>query len=176
MADTSRKLFQGRSFTSLLLTLAFIWMSFSGLVLYIGPPGGLARRTGWTYAGLGRDDWMVQHFASCAVFLLAGLAHIWFNRRCLWSYFHAKGRRGLNRRWEILAAAALTAFMIVGAMWNVPPWNWLASGSRHLRAYRAEARQGDGHGPHSRPRDGGLGRGEGKGARDGKGFHGGRGE
>ena len=141
MADTPRKPFRLRSFTSLVLTLSFVWMTFSGLVLYLGPPGGVARRAGWTYWRLGRDDWMAQHITSCLVFLIAALVHVWLNRRVLLSYIHSKARRGLNRRWETLAAAALTAFMIAGTIWNLPPWNWAVSGSRHIRSYRTEERQ-----------------------------------
>ena len=63
-------------------------------MLYIGPPGGQARRTGWTYASLGRDDWMAQHLSSCSVFLVAAMVHIWLNRRPLWAFVHTKVRAG----------------------------------------------------------------------------------
>lgn len=148
MDETRRKRFQGRSFTSFLLTLVFVWLTFAGLVLYLGPAGGVARRTGWSFWGMGRDGWMAQHIASCSVFVLAAMAHVWLNRRALWASIHARARRGLNRRWEMLAAVALTAFLIAGTIWNIPPWNWVLSGSRHLTSYRAEARQFEqgGHG------------------------------
>ena len=166
MTDSCRKPFQFRSFTSFVMAVMFLWVTFTGLVLYIGPPGGVARRTGWTYAGLGRDGWMAQHLTSCAVFLVAGLIHICLNRRALWAYIHTKARRGINRRWELLAAGALTALLIAGTIYDLPPWSWVLSGSRHLRSYRAEAAgqgqagQGQGHG---------AGQGEHKGAGGGQG-------
>ena len=167
MAETSRKPFQGRSFTSLVLTLSFLWMTISGLVLYLAPPGGVARRSGWTYWQLGRDDWMAQHVTSCLVFLIASLAHIWLNRRPLWNYIHSRARRGLNRRWEMLAAMVLTAFMVAGTIWHVPPWSWAVTGSQHIRAYRQEEKAEQGH-HHEVGEQGEKTHGEGRG-KDGKG-------
>jgi len=169
MAEPRPKPFQARSLTSLTLVLSFLWMTFSGLVLYLGPPGGQARRAGWTYARLGRDDWMAQHMTSSLVFLIAASAHLWLNRRALWRTIHSKARRGLNRRWEMLAAAALTAFMIAGTIWELPPWNGVLAGSRHIQSYRAEEkqeRQGRRQGQKGGAKDG-------KGPR--KGYRGGRG-
>ncbi len=163
MAEMRRRLFQGRSFISFLLTLAFLWMTVAGVVLYLGPPGGVARRTGWAFWGMGRDEWMAQHIACCGVFVVASLVHIWLNYRALWAYMHSQARRGLNRRWEMLAATALTAFLIAGTIWNLPPWNWVLSGSRHLTSYRGEARHIE---------QGGQGKGSGDGT--GHGYHGGR--
>jgi len=164
MADTHRRPFRGRSFTAFLLTLTFVRMAVNGIVLYLGPPGGTARRTGWSLWGLGRDGWMAQHITSCAVFVVAALAHVWLNRRVLWSYVHARVRRGLNRRRELFAAAALTAFLVAGTIWNLSPWKWMLSGSRHLSVYREEARafEQGGHGK-------GLRRGEGAGRHRGRG-------
>ena len=148
MAEACRKTFQGRSFTTFLLTLVFLWLTVTGVVLYLGPPGGMARQTGWSFWGMGRDGWMAQHITSCAVFVLTALVHLWLNRRTLWTFLHARTRRGLNRRWEMLAAAALTEFLIAGTTRSLPPWSWVLSGSRHLTSYHAEARQFEqgGHG------------------------------
>lgn len=155
MAEARQKTFQGRSFITFLLTLVFVWLTVTGVVLYLGPPGGVARRTGWSFWGMGRDGWMAQHLASCAVFLAAALVHLWLNRRVLWAFIHVRSRRGLNRRWEMLAATALTALLIAGTIWSLPPWSWVLSGSRHLTSYRAEARRFEQGGHGKGPQDGG---------------------
>ena len=114
--------------------------------------------------------------AACAVFLLFGLLHLYLNIRPLWRYVYSKSAGGLRRKWELLLAVALIAFLVVGTLFEVPPWNYLLTGSKHLRGYRAEAkrlhgREGrgqEGHGPgpgrSEPPRDG-----RGRGRRDGRG-------
>ena len=137
-----------RSLITFVLTLSFCVMLVAGIVLYLAPPGGTARMTGWRFCGLGKDAWMAQHLSSCAVFLLAGLIHLYLNIRVLWSYIHSKAARGIRRKWELLASLVLVGFMVTGTLWNLPPWNYIFEGSRHLQAYRREAdnaRRGQGY-------------------------------
>jgi hypothetical protein len=44
--------FQLRGFVSLLLTLFFLALSFSGVMLYLTPRGRVANWTGWSMLGL----------------------------------------------------------------------------------------------------------------------------
>jgi len=133
-----------RSLITFVLTLSFCVMVVSGTVLYLAPPGGRARMTGWRFWGLGRDAWMAQHLSSCTVFVLAGLIHLYLNIRVLWSYVHTKAARGIRRKRELLAGLVLVGFMVTGTVWNLPPWNCILEGSWHLRAYRREAGRGQG--------------------------------
>jgi len=126
-----------RSFITFVLTLSFCVMIVSGVVLYVAPPGGVARMTGWRFWGLGKDAWMAQHFSSCTVFVPAGLIHLYLNTRILWGYIRSKTARGIRRKWELLTSLVL--FMVTGTLWNLPPWNCILAGSRHLQAYRREA-------------------------------------
>ena len=143
-----------RSFISFVLTLNCCVMVFSGVVLYMSPPGGLARMTGWRFWGLGKDGWMAQHMTSCTVFLLAGLIHLYLNIRILWSYIHSRTARGIRRKWELLASLALVGFMVIGTLWKLPPWNYILDGSRHLRAYQRETSSTHkGHGYRKQTRD-----------------------
>jgi len=48
--------FNVRGFTSLTLTLAFLVMLISGIVLYVTPRGRTANWTGWTMLGLEKDQ------------------------------------------------------------------------------------------------------------------------
>jgi hypothetical protein len=137
-----------RSFISFVLTLSFCVMVFSGVVLYLSPPGGLARITGWRFWTLEKDGWMAQHMTSCTVFLLAGLIHLYLNIRTLWSYIRSKHARGIRRKWELLASLILIGFMVTGTLWKLPPWKSILDGSRHLQAYQREAaspHKGRGH-------------------------------
>ena len=152
--STKTKKLHWRSFISLTLTLSCCVTIVSGVVLYLAPPGGAARMIGWRCWGLGKDAWMAQHLSSCAVFLTTGLIHIYLNIRVLWSYIHSKSVRGIRRKWELLASVVLVAFMVTGTLWDIPPWNYILKGSRHLQSYRRAAENpGGGHGYRRRTRD-----------------------
>ena len=157
--STEKKRFHWRSFISFALTLSFCVMVTAGIVLYLAPPGGVARRTGWQLWGLGKDAWMAQHISSCAVFVLARLIHVYLNIRVLWSYIHSKASRGIHRKWELLAGLVLAGFMVTGTLWNLPPWNYISEGSRHLQGYRREAKnphRGGGYRRRTRDTENGL--------------------
>jgi len=152
--SAKRKRLHWRSLVTFVLTLSCCVMIVSGVVLYLAPPGGLARMTGWRFWGLGKDAWMAQHLSGGAVFLLAGLIHLYLNIRALWSYIHSKAARGIRRKWELLASVVLLAFMVAGTLWNLPPWNYIIEGSKHLQAYRqAVENPRGGHGYRRQIRD-----------------------
>ena len=152
--STKTKPLHWRSFITFVLTLSSCVMIVSGIVLYLSPPGGVARMTGWQLWGLGKDGWMAQHLSSCTVFLLAGLIHLYLNIRVLWGYIRSKAARGIRRKWELLASGVLVGFMVIGTLWNLPPWNYILEGSRHLQAYRREAENPRGeHGYRRQARD-----------------------
>ena len=152
--STKTKSLHWRSFISFVLTLSFCVMVFSGVILYMSPPGGLARMTGWRFWGLGKDGWMAQHMTSCTIFLLAGLIHLYLNIRVLRGYIRSKTTGGIRRKWELIASLVLVGFMVIGTLWELPPWNYILDGSRHLKAYQREATsEHKGHGNRRRTHD-----------------------
>jgi len=53
----SRKGFNWRGFTSLLLAAGFLILAGSGLVLYASPRGRVANWTDWEVLGLTKHEW-----------------------------------------------------------------------------------------------------------------------
>jgi len=141
MKTKQKERFHWRSLVSFVLTLSFVMMSWSGIVLYLAPPGEEARSTGWQFWQLGRDGWIAQHLTSSTVFLLFALIHIYLNWQPMWSYLHSKAIKGLRRRWELAIAVLLVVIVIIATIWNLPPTSYLLNGSRHLRHYLQESRQ-----------------------------------
>lgn len=138
--------FHWRSFVSFLLTLSFVVMVFSGLVLYLAPSGGQARRAGWQFWLLGRDGWMAQHLTASTVFLVVSIFHLYFNYRALLSYIRNKAQKGLRRPVELAAALLIAVFLVAGTVAELPPWSYILQGSKHLRQYKKEAAEGKHHG------------------------------
>ena len=117
----ARKPFKPRILVAFLMVLGFLTGAGSGVVLYATPRGRIANWTGWSFLDLARDDWMNIHVVTGLMFLIAGLFHLWFNWKPLKAFIWQRAAQSLNRGWEMLIAAALTLFVVVGAVRVLPP-------------------------------------------------------
>ncbi|MEN6493055.1 MAG: DUF4405 domain-containing protein [Thermoguttaceae bacterium] len=114
--------FQTKGFTSLLLTLAFLALSFSGVLLYVTPRGRMANWTGWTLLGLEKGQWQSVHTNIAILFMLVAVLHIAFNWSMLWCYIKKRGSLALNMKWELLVAVVVAAVVLVGSILEWPPF------------------------------------------------------
>ena len=150
-----------RSLVSFLLSGSLIVMVLSGTVLYVAPGTGKGRLIGWSFWGMARPGWAAQHIVSSWVFAVAALMHLAVNVRTLKAYLARKvaGRVRPQRIMELLLALALLAYMVLGTLWKLPPWNTVLSGSQHYSDAVSGGKHGHGH----------NGRGQ-----EGRGYRGGR--
>jgi hypothetical protein len=116
--------FHLRSFTSFVVTLSFLLMAYSGVVLY-SAPGGKVDGSSWVRSlllGLSRPEWVGLHIVSSALFTLFAVVHLVLNGRVLLNYLRTKLRRGLNRRLELLASGLLVSLLALGTLleWRPP--------------------------------------------------------
>ena len=122
---------RGRALTAVLLLFTFLVLVISGIVLYIVPRGRVANLLDWHLLLLTKQDWGNVHIVFGALFLIAGVIHIWLNRKPLINYVH--DRFGDRRRrplpggvkWELIAAAIVSAVLLVSAIEQVPPASYL---------------------------------------------------
>ncbi len=114
-----------KGFASLLTTFSFIVMSMSGVLLFIVPQGRIAEWTDWRMLGLSKSQWGDIHITISLMFLLAGAWHIWLNWRTLLNYFTAKRETGLMMARELIISGVVTMFVIVGAVYQVPPLSYV---------------------------------------------------
>lgn len=75
--------FKFRRFITTLMGLSFLGSLVTGMVLYITPPGSVARVNNWTLVGLGKEQWDAQHICFSVVFAAAGLIHLMYNWQSL---------------------------------------------------------------------------------------------
>jgi len=102
--------FHWRAFVTLYVTLSFVLLAASGIVLYVAPPGRVANWSRWTLGALDRHGWQSVHTVFALLFVLAGAFHLWFNWRTLWFYLRSKLTEGLLAKRELaLATAAVVA-------------------------------------------------------------------
>jgi hypothetical protein len=107
-----------------------------------------------------RPGWAAQHIVSSWVFVAACLGHLLLNLRALRAYVVRKvsGHFRPQRILELILALGLLGYMVLGTIWNLPPWSNLLSGSQHysdavgqefLREHDGLGRQ-SGQGRHNR--------------------------
>jgi hypothetical protein len=147
--------FQLRGFTSLLLTLLFLALSFSGVILYVTPRGRMANWTGWTMLGLEKQGWQAIHINIALLFLIAAGLHLFLNWGLFWGYIK-------KMKLEMLVAVVIAGGLLVGTIKGISPFGSLMILNEQIKDYWERE-------PVTAPMPHAEGRGEGKGKGFGKG-------
>ncbi len=100
----SQSKFQLRGFTSILLSLAFVVVVATGLVLWLSH----AQQT----FGVGKGTWKHTHVVASLLMLTAGAIHWYLNFSVFCSYFCSKVSGRLNQWREMALAFAIVAVLI----------------------------------------------------------------
>ncbi len=133
-----RRRLHSRGLTSFVVTLSFLAMTISGVVLYLAPRARDANWAGWTCLNLRREQWVAMHIVTSTIFMFFGALHLCFNWRPLWSYAHSQLRRGINLWKELLVAGVLVGGLSAAAVMGLAPARQLVQGSDLIKAYWAE--------------------------------------
>jgi len=114
--------FHWRAFVTLYVTLSFLLLAASGIVLYVAPPGRVANWSRWTLGTLDRSGWQALHTVFALLFVLAGAFHLWFNWRALWFYVRSRLAEGVRLRRELALAAAAVLTVAGLTLADLPPF------------------------------------------------------
>jgi len=117
--------FSWRALTSMCLSVVFVVMVVSGVILFLAPSTRVAREVNWQVWRLAKGDWQNLHLVFSALFLVVATVHTVFNWRPMLNYLkmRATERRGI--RWEWLAALVLGVLVWMGTRCELPPFSWL---------------------------------------------------
>jgi hypothetical protein len=116
-----------RRIVSLVTTLSFLVMAYTGIMLFISPQGRVANWADWTLWGLGKDDYAALHMNFMVVFLLASILHIYLNWSPLMSYLRDAARRLIVVTPEFILAACLCTLVVAGTLLAWPPFRNLVA-------------------------------------------------
>lgn len=118
------KKFNWKSFISFALFISFFIIVASGLVLYIAPPGRVAKWVNWQLLGLSKEMWQALHTNFTYTFLILSIFHIFsINWRVFLSYLKKKAAGvGLHRKKELTISVVLTAAVFFGTLFSIPPF------------------------------------------------------
>jgi membrane protease YdiL (CAAX protease family) len=117
--------FSFRGFVSLLLSLSFLLIVISGLVLWLAPPGP------GVIAGMSKGAWKHLHIIIALVMLFSGVVHLYLNWATYWSYLWNRSARRPNMIWELTLTLAIVALIVGSSHWNHPPGEFGPPGGPH---------------------------------------------
>ncbi len=112
-----------RRITSLFLTLAFLIISISGIILFISPPGRIAHWTYWAILGLTKTEWQAIHIIFTFSFIFFMVLHIIYNWKFLISYMKLKIKNQFKLNKELILATFLTLFLFIFTLAEIPPFS-----------------------------------------------------
>ena len=102
--DRSKK-FHWRGLTSFLVTLGFLLLAFTGMMLYFTPKGGVAHWIDLRLLGLDKDQWAAIHMLAAILFVIAAGFHLYFNWRIFIHYIKTKAGFNLKRETSTMRPA-----------------------------------------------------------------------
>jgi hypothetical protein len=127
--------FQIKAFVSLLLSLFFLALGFSGVILYLTPRGRVANWTGWTMLGLEKQGWQAVHINIALLFLIVAGLHLCLNWGMFWGYIKKKASFRVNMKLEMLVAILIAGGVLVGTIEGVSPFGALVTLNYRIKDY-----------------------------------------
>jgi hypothetical protein len=125
MSEKAKKLFNWRSYVSVLTALSFIGMTFTGIILFFVPPGRIANWTGWTMLALTKQQWIGLHDWFSIIFVIASVFHLYLNWKPFVGYFKSKVTRAFSLRAEWALAAVTCIAVFICTLVGVKPFSSL---------------------------------------------------
>jgi len=120
----SKKAFSFRSFTSFIVTWAFVVATVTGIVLYIVPQGRIANWVDWQLLGLLKSEWGNIHLVFGAIFIAGGILHLYFNWKPFKKYLAERVSGHLHPKKELTLSLIVSLLLVAGAIGQVPPFNY----------------------------------------------------
>jgi len=115
--------FKWRAFVSVSLTITFLVMTISGIMLFVAPPGRVANWSGWTILGLSKHGWEDQHLVFATAFIVLSIFHLFvLNWKAFFNYLKSKASKGLSHPAELFASLILFVLFAAGTLWHLPPF------------------------------------------------------
>ncbi|MDD3462800.1 MAG: DUF4405 domain-containing protein [Sulfurospirillaceae bacterium] len=105
-----------RRFISLSLTLSFLMMTFTGVILFIAPKGRVANWTNWDIFGLNKTQYENLHITFSLLFFTLMVFHIYLNWKPLIAYLKNKSRAFSLLNKELILALVLNFFFFIGTL------------------------------------------------------------
>lgn len=111
-----------KKITSLTMLTSMLMMTYTGLMLFIAPPGRVANWANWELFGLTKEEYAAIHSAFMVMFIVMTILHIYYNWKPLTSYLKNSAREMVIFTKETVVALSLTVLFFLGTLYEAPPF------------------------------------------------------
>jgi succinate dehydrogenase hydrophobic anchor subunit len=116
--------FSWRAFISFGLTWSFFIIFFTGIILYISPPGRYANWVTWKIFALTKSEWQALHTVFSFTFVILSILHLFIiNWKVFLNYIKARAKVGLNKKRELIISSAIILIFCFGTLFSVTPFS-----------------------------------------------------
>ncbi len=133
MSKEKNRQFNWRAFVSVLTALSFIVMTFTGVILFVVPPGRIANWAGWTLLALTKHQWIGLHIWFSLIFVVASAFHVYLNWKPFVSYFRDKVSKGFALRAEWTLVLVICAGVFIGTLGDITPFSSLLAWNESIK-------------------------------------------
>jgi predicted DNA-binding protein YlxM (UPF0122 family) len=112
-----------KKITSLTMLLAMFTMTFTGIILFITPPGRVANWANWELFGISKELYGQIHSSFMVLFILATILHIYYNWKPLISYMKNEARQFILFTKDMIIASILFLIFLFGTIYQISPFS-----------------------------------------------------
>jgi AraC-like DNA-binding protein len=112
-----------KKFTSLTMLLTMLIMTYTGIVLFITPPGRVAYWANWELLGLNKEQYGQIHSTFMLLFVIATILHVYYNWKPLVSYMKNSAKELIIFTKEMIAATVLVLVVLIGTLYEISPFS-----------------------------------------------------
>lgn len=112
-----------KKITSLTMLLTMILMTYTGIMLFIAPPGRIAHWANWEILGLTKEHYGALHTTFMVLFIVATLLHIYYNWKPMTSYMKNKAKEMIVFTKDMVVSLILVLLFFVGTIYEIAPFS-----------------------------------------------------
>jgi len=112
-----------KKITSLTMLLSMIVMTYTGIMLFITPPGRIANWANWELLGLSKEQYADLHSTFMVLFVVATLLHIYYNWKPMTSYMKNTAKQMIVFTKDMVIASVITIVFLIGAIYQITPFS-----------------------------------------------------
>ncbi len=109
--------------TSLTMLLSMFIMTYTGIMLFITPPGRVANWANWELLGLSKEQYGDIHSTFMILFIFATILHIFYNWKPMVSYMKNSVKEMVVFTKDMIVATIVTFLFLIGTIYQIVPFS-----------------------------------------------------
>lgn len=112
-----------KKITSLTMLLSMFSMTYTGIILFITPPGRVANWANWELLALTKEQYGEIHSVFMVLFIVATILHIFYNWKPMTSYMKNKAKQLIVFTKEMFVSIMIFLLFWLGAIYEIFPFS-----------------------------------------------------